>query len=479
LTPFKSFAELRSSLDSAQLTLPDVVNHYLKNINSQRELNAFLEVYENEAIANAEAIQRKIKSGTAGRLAGMVLGIKDVFCLKDHKLTAGSRILEGFESQFTATSIQKLLDEDAIIIGRQNCDEFAMGSSNENSAFGPTKNAADPGRVPGGSSGGSAVAVQADMCFASIASDTGGSIRQPAAFCGLVGLKPTYSRISRFGLIAYGSSFDCVGPLTRSVEDAALLLEIMAGKDEKDSTSSSLEVEKYTQMGENEFSGKIGYLPELLSSKALQEEIREAYLYSISSLEKAGYELIPYKLPYLEYVLPVYYVLTTSEASTNLSRFDGIRYGHRSKEAKNLEWVYKKSRSEGFGKEVKKRIMLGTFALSADYHEAYFTKAQQVRRLLKESADDFFKKADFFLMPVTPQTAFEFGEKSADPLSMYLADIFTVWANLTGIAAISIPVGKDKNGLPIGLQVHAPAFGEKKMIQFAHNWERLVKFQNT
>jgi aspartyl-tRNA(Asn)/glutamyl-tRNA(Gln) amidotransferase subunit A len=470
LKGYTSFSELKK----AGNPVTHLVRHYLRNIAEKQHLNAFLEVFEEEALQKAGEIDQKIKSGNAGRLAGMVLGIKDVFCYKNHKVSAGSKILEGFESQFTATAIQRLLDEDAIIIGRQNCDEFAMGSSNENSAFGPTRNAADPNRVPGGSSGGSAVAVQADMCFASIASDTGGSIRQPAAFCGLVGLKPTYSRISRYGLIAYGSSFDCVGPITRSVEDAALLLEIMAGSDEMDSTSSRKSVEPYfNSLGESR-KYKVGFMPELVNSPAIQDEIREAYQESIRLLEKEGHELFPYQLPYQDFVLPVYYVLTTSEASSNLSRFDGIRYGYRSKNAVNIESVYKKSRSEGFGPEVLRRIMLGTFALSADYHDAYFTKAQQVRRLIKDSADSFFRKADFLLMPVTPQTAFPLGDKSTDPLSMYLADIFTVWANLAGVAAISIPAGKDKKGLPIGLQVHAQAFEEKKMLAFAHQWQQLI-----
>lgn len=452
-------------------SVEDLVKYYLQNIESQRHLNAFIEVWPDESLDLARKVDSKIKAGTAGKLAGMVLGIKDILCYQDHKLSVGSKILEGFESQFTATSLQRLLDEDGIFIGRQNCDEFAMGSSSESSVFGPTRNAADTERVSGGSSGGSAVAVQADMCFASIGSDTGGSVRQPAAFCGVVGLKPTYSRISRYGLVAYGSSFDCIGPLCRGVEDAALLLEIMGGYDEMDNTSSSKPIEKYSEFSSEVKKWKIGYMSQAATSDALQPEIKTAFLSTIEKLRSEGHVVEPVELPLQEYLLPTYYILTTSEASSNLARYDGIRYGYRSPNAKTLEEVYKMSRSEGFGKEVKKRILLGTLSLSSDYYDAYFTKAQKVRRLIQESAQQIFSEHDFLIMPTTPATAFKIGDKLQDPLAMYLADIFTVWANLAGVPAINIPFGRDADGLPIGLQAHANFFEEKKLLDFANSWK--------
>jgi len=475
LTSNRSFSEVRAEIRQGEISISKLVENHLINGESEKHLNSFLELFADEAMEEARKIEEKVISNKAGKLAGLVLGIKDVFCYKDHKVTAGSRILQGFDSQFTATAIQRLIDEDAIIIGRQNCDEFAMGSSNENSSYGPTINAIGKNRVPGGSSGGSAVGVQAGICMASIASDTGGSIRQPAAFCGLVGLKPTYSRISRSGLVAYGSSFDCVGPITKTVEDSALLLEVMAGNDPLDSTSSSKPVEKYSELNESGKKYKIGFLGTALDSEGLQDEIRLAYQCSFLKLENFGHQVAAVEIPFLEYVLATYYILTTSESSSNLSRFDGIHYGHRSSHAKNLEEVYKLSRSEGFGEEVKRRIMLGTFALSADYFDAYFTKAQQVRRLIQNSAIELFKSVDFLIMPTTPTTAFKIGEKASNPLSMYLADIFTVWANLAGVPAVSIPVGVDNQGLPIGLQVHANFFEEKKMLQFARDWTELLK----
>lgn len=471
-----TYEQLRKSLNSGAFSVADLVHHYTQAISANAHLNAFLEVFSDEALSHAHRVDQKLNQGTAGKLAGMIIGIKDVFCLKGHALTAGSRMLTGFQSQFTATAIQKLLDEDAIIIGRQNCDEFAMGSSNENSAYGPVRNAANPDFVPGGSSGGSAVAVQAGLCFASIASDTGGSIRQPAAFCGVVGAKPTYSRISRYGLVAYGSSFDSVGPITQSVEDAALLTHIMSGKDPADSTSSSLPAFK-PHFDEALPKYRIAYFQEPGLEDILDGDVRAAYEESKEYFRKMGHEIIPVSLPYSEYFLPTYYILTTSEASSNLSRYDGIRFGHRTNsKSVNLENKYKWSRSEGFGPEVKRRIMLGTFALSADYHDAFFTKAQQVRRLIQKSANDLFQKADLLLMPVSPNPAFRIGTKSQDPLEMYFADIFTVWANLAGVPAISIPVSSNAAGLPIGLQLHAKPFEEHKLFHLAKTWEKAIGF---
>ena len=413
----------------------------------------------------------------------MVIGIKDVLSYAGHGLRAGSRILDKFTAQFTATAVQRLLDEDAIIIGRQNCDEFAMGSSNENSAFGPVRNAADSERVPGGSSGGSAVAVQAGLCLASIGSDTGGSVRQPAAFCGVVGLKPTYGRISRWGLVAYASSFDCIGPIANTVDDAALLLEIMAGPDDFDSTVSSRPVDAYTQATLPDQTGqprpvRIAYLRDGVESAGVDAGIRVATKRKIDQLRAAGHVVEPVELSLLNYLLPTYYILTTAEASSNLSRFDGVRYGYRSSSsnasANELLTLYKRSRTEGFGPEVRRRILLGTFALSASYYDAYYTKAQQVRRLIREETERVFARYDFLLSPTTPTPAFRLGEKTGggDPLQMYLADIFTVQANVVGYPAISIPNGTvfpDGGGaaLPIGLQLMAPPFREGALVALA------------
>ncbi|MFQ3576683.1 MAG: Asp-tRNA(Asn)/Glu-tRNA(Gln) amidotransferase subunit GatA [Cytophagales bacterium] len=468
---YNKLSDIQSEIASGTLSCVKLVEHYLKNIQNNKHLNAFIEVYDEEARTQAEKIDQKIKNNQQGKLAGMVIGLKDVLCHKDHKLQASSKILDGFTSQFSGTAIQRLIDEDAIIIGRQSCDEFAMGSSNENSCFGPVRNAADPEKVPGGSSGASAVAVQADMCQASIGSDTGGSVRQPAAFCGVIGLKPTYSRISRFGLIAYGSSFDCIGPITKSVEDAALLLEVMAGADDFDSTVSQKPVDVYSKSLDS-LDGKklkIGYLKDALESAAIQPEIKESFQHCLDSLKDSGHEVSAIDLPYMDKFLPVYYILTTAEASTNLSRYDGVRYGFRSPNTKDLESMYKKTREEGFGKEVKKRIMLGTFVLSASYVDAFYNKAQKVRRLIKESTEKLLSNHDFLLMPTTPTTAFKIGEKTTDPLEMYLADIFTVHANLAGVPAISLPVGHDKNNMPIGVQVIGNYFNEAKLLAFAHN----------
>ena len=442
---------------------------YLARIDEYRSLNVFTAVYADESLAQADSIDQKLADGTAGRLAGMVIGIKDVLNYTNHGVRAGSRILDNFTAQFTATAVQRLLDEDAIIIGRQNCDEFAMGSSNENSAFGPVRNAADPNRVPGGSSGGSAVAVQAGLCLASIGSDTGGSVRQPAAFCGVVGLKPTYGRISRWGLIAYASSFDCIGPIANTADDAALLLEIMAGPDDFDSTVSSQPVGNYTSAqlpdcGNEPRPLRIAYLRDGVESAGVDVSIRDATQRRIDELREAGYTVEPVDFSLLKYLLPTYYILTTAEASSNLSRFDGVRYGHRHISSTDVLTLYKKSRTEGFGAEVRRRILLGTFVLSANYYDAYYTKAQQVRRLIRQETEGIFEHYDFLLSPTTPTTAFALGEKSDDPLQMYLADIFTVLANVVGYPAISIPNGTDASGLPIGLQLMAPPFAEGKLV---------------
>lgn len=440
---------------------------------SQAHLNAYLELFEESALKQAEIVDGKLKQGKAGKLAGVIVGLKDNICYKGHRVSASSKILEGFESLYSATVVERLLAEDAIILGRLNCDEFAMGSSNENSAFGPVKNPIDEKRVPGGSSGGAAAAVAAEICHISLGSDTGGSIRQPASFSGIVGVKPTYGRVSRWGLIAYASSFDQIGPLTKTVEDAAIVMEVISGHDRHDSTSSTRKVESYSEAlaAAPEKKYKIAYIRECLEHEGVDPHVRKAVQSKIEQLREAGHTVEPVSFPYLEYLVPTYYVLTTAEASSNLSRFAGIHYGYRSASATDLESTYKKSRSEGFGREVKRRIMLGTFVLSAGYYDAYYNKGQQVRRLIMEKTRAILKKFDFIITPSTPGTAFEFGKNAADPIKMYLEDIFTVQANIAGIPAMSIPAGTDEKGLPVGLQIMTDNFQEYKMFQLAGKLE--------
>jgi aspartyl-tRNA(Asn)/glutamyl-tRNA(Gln) amidotransferase subunit A len=467
LKRYPTYAALRADLDAGTLTCQQLVGYYLDRIETHRHLNAFVDVYAEEARQRAAAIDEKLKASAAGRLAGLVVGLKDLLCHADHGVQGGSRVLDGFVSQFTGTAVQRLLDADAIVIGRQNCDEFGMGSSNEFSAFGPVRNAADPARVPGGSSGGSAVAVQADLCHASLGTDTGGSVRQPAAFCGVVGLKPTYGRVSRWGLLAYASSFDTIGPITRSVEDAALLLEVMAGADEFDSTVSQQPVPAYSQQLELNRPLRMAYLRESLESEGVEESIRAALRRKIAELRAAGHTVEAVDFPLMKYLLPTYYILTTAEVSSNLARYDGVRYGYRSPAATDLMSLYKRSRTEGFGTEARRRILLGTFVLSANYYDAYYTKAQRVRRLVREATEKLLQDFDLLLGPTAPSTAFRFGEKVHDPLTLFLADVFTVQANVTGFPAISVPAGTDETGLPIGLQLLGRAFDEPLLLAAA------------
>jgi aspartyl-tRNA(Asn)/glutamyl-tRNA(Gln) amidotransferase subunit A len=467
---YKTFTEVKKAVSSGE-SVVSIVEGYLQRIYERAHLNAFLEVFESSAKEQAKRVDEKIANGTAGRLAGMVIGLKDNICYKGHKVSASSRILEGFESLFTATAVQRLLDEDAVIIGRLNCDEFAMGSSNENSAFGPVKNPLDSTKVPGGSSGGSASAVAAGMCTAALGSDTGGSIRQPASFTGTYGLKPTYGRISRYGLIAYASSFDQIGPFTNDLSDAALLLEIMAGADEFDATASEKKVSRYSDIKQPEFK-KIAVIRESLETEGIDPEVVNHMNDTISKLKAKGHTVEMVSFPYLEYMVPTYYVLTTAEASSNLSRFDGVHYGYRSTEAKGVEETYTLSRSEGFGPEVKRRIMAGAFVLSHGYYDAYYTKGQKVRRVLKNRTNEILNNFDFILLPTTPSTAFGINDVK-DPISMYLQDIFTVHANLTGNPAISLPLGKHSNGLPFGVQLMADDFKEKELFGMALELENL------
>lgn len=460
-----SISVVQKDLLSGKISCRKLVEDFLNRIEEKKSLNAFLEVFSHSALKKADEIDLKIKSSSPlGRLAGSVIAIKDNICYKDHKVSASSKILEGFTSLYSATVVERLLNDDAIIIGRTNCDEFAMGSSNENSAFGNVLNPHDTSRVPGGSSGGSTVAVTANLCHAALGSDTGGSIRQPASFCGVVGLKPTYGTVSRYGLIAYASSFDQIGPLTHTVEDAELILDVIAGADEFDSTCTGT---KNMLHGTKENSKrKIAYLKDCIDHPGLNREVKKRLLEIISALQKQGHVVEPVDFPFLDYLVPTYYVLTTAEASSNLARFDGIRYGYRSQNATDLESTYRKSRAEGFGKEVKRRIMLGTFVLSSGYYDAYYSKAQKVRRILRDKSNEILNKYDFILSPTTPSTAFKHGEVK-DPIQMYLEDIFTVLANLTGLPAISLPLGKNSNGLPFGIQLMGRKCEDKEMIRFS------------
>lgn len=463
---YKNITEKISLIKENKISLVENVKGFLNRIEQRKNLNAYNFVFGDEALQLAEIIEQKIKSGNHGKLAGAVIAIKDVLAYKDHPLTCSSKILSNFISVYTATAVQKLIVEDAIIIGKTNCDEFAMGSSNENSAFGPVLNPIDEGRVPGGSSGGSAVAVAADLCDASLGTDTGGSIRQPAAFCGIYGLKPTYGRVSRFGLTAFASSFDTIGPFAKNVEDISLILDVISGKDENDSTSVNSELINFSAQKDVSKNFTIG-LPNEYFGEGLDDEIRNAILLEVEKLKRFGFEIKEISLPMTEYNIAAYYILTTAEASSNLARYDGARYGYRSKNSDTLQEMYINSRSEGFGNEVKRRIMLGTYVLSSGYYDAYYRKAQKVRRLIKEDFNRAFSEVDLILTPTTPTIAFKLGEKSNDPLQMYLSDIYTTSANLAGIPGLNIPSGKNKDGLPIGLQILTNHFEEEKLFSFA------------
>ena len=467
---FHSIKDYQSALIAEQVTCIQAVNYYLDQIKQHQNLNAFLEVFSEEAMATAQLLDSaRAKGGPLGKLHGVVVGIKDVICYKDHKVSAASKILENYTAVYSATAIQHLVEEGAIIIGRQNCDEFAMGSSNENSAYGPVKNSLDTERVPGGSSGGSAVSVQANLCMVSIGSDTGGSVRQPADFCGVIGLKPSYGRISRYGLIAYASSFDQIGIFSKTVADAALVLEVMAGADEFDSTVSNQKVPTYTkEIKAIPVPKKVAYFKETLEHPGLDPQMKTQILAYLEQLKKEGFVVEAIDFSLLSYLVPTYYVLTTAEASSNLSRFDGIKFGHRTKDGlDDLTELYKKSRTEGFGEEVQRRILLGTFVLSAGYFDAYFTKAQQVRQKLVDLTTSLFSNYSILVSPTVPTPAFKLGEHHHTPTEMFLADIYTVYANLVGIPAISIPLFQHSNGMPYGLQIMSAGFNESELLSFA------------
>lgn len=463
------YVEIREKLFAGELSVSSIVAGHLDQIQAHNKvLNAFLEVYEQDAMARAVLVDAKIKAGTAGKLAGLVVGIKDLLCYENHHSYAGSKILKSFKSTFSATAVQRLLDEDAIIIGRQNCDEFGMGSTNENSAYGAALNYANQAHVAGGSSGGSAVAVQAGMCQVSLGTDTGGSIRMPAAFCGVIGLKPTYGLVSRWGLIAYASSFDTIGPIANYVSDARLVLNVIKGDDGLDSTLSSS-----VPAAQND-KKRIAYIKEVVEHPSLQPQIKVAFEAQVENLKDLGYIVEAVDFPYIDQLLPTYYVLTTAESSSNLARFDGVKFGHRTAKPVDLMQLYKRTRQEGFGEEVQRRIMLGTFVLSADYYDAYYTKAQKVRRLIQEKTLSILADYDFIISPTTSSTAYRVGEKTQDPIQMYLGDLFTVQANVAGVPGLSIPMGWDSFGLPMGFQLMTNPFQEDKLLDLG---EKLYAYE--
>lgn len=466
-----SIEQYHAQLIAKTISCTDAVNHYLSQIEHKQHLNAFVEVYANEALNKAAYLDTL--SEIKGRLHGVIIGIKDVICHKGHQVTASSKILEGFTSVFSATAVEKLEAEGAIIIGRLNCDEFAMGSTNENSVYGKVLNAADETRISGGSSGGSAVSVQAGLCMVSLGSDTGGSVRQPADFCGIIGLKPTYGRVSRYGLIAYASSFDQIGIFGTNIPDVARVLEVIAGHDEYDSTVSSKPVPAYSDelLLEKDKKFKIAYFPEALNHPSIDPAISEKITEELNRWKENGHTVEPVHFNMLDYIVPTYYILTTAEATSNLSRYDGVKYGYRSKTSEGeLDAFYKKNRSEGFGKEVKRRIMLGNFVLSSGFYDAYFTQAQKVRAILTKSLSLIFNEFDFICLPTSPSVAFKIGEKMNDPVAMYIADIYTVMANLVGIPAISLPLfTHPENGMPFGLQLMSNRFNEVSLLAYSNS----------
>lgn len=450
----------------------EVVAAYLAAIEKKNpKLNAFLQVRSEETLQKAKALDQKAGEAAKYPLLGIPLAIKDNFLVKGWQATAGSKILSGYLSPYTATSVERLEAAGAVVVGKANCDEFAMGSSNENSAFGPVRNPWDLERVPGGSSGGSAAAVSADLCLGSLGTDTGGSIRQPASLCGNVGVKPSYGRVSRYGIVSYASSLDQVGPFAKTVWDAARLLEIMAGHDKYDATTSKREVPQYTnQLSAGKTDSTIGVARAWL--EGMDADVKKSFEESLQTLQKNGAKIVDIELPNTKYALSVYYLIAPSECSSNLARYDGVHYGFRSKKFQTVEELYSNTRGEGIGKEVKLRIMLGTYALSAGYYDAYYLKANQVRRLIQKDFEEAFKKCQTIAVPTSPTTAFKLGEKTDDPLKMYLSDIFTLPVNLAGLAGISVPCGLDSKKLPIGLQLISKPFDELHLFQVAHSFEK-------
>ncbi len=469
---YVNYFEKKYLILEGKLSLKENVSEFLHRIEINKHLNAFNFV-DSEILNKVDLIEQKIKNNDAGKLAGLVIAIKDNILQKNYLNTCSSKILSNYNALYNATVIERLLNEDALIIGRTNCDEFAMGSSNENSVFGPVLNPHDNNKVSGGSSGGSAAAVSAYLCDVALGSDTGGSIRQPAAFCGVYGVKPSYGLVSRYGLTAFASSFDSIGCFTNSIDDAALVLEVISGNDSKDSTS--VKIPKFNFAEINDFrTFKIG-LPKEYFADGLDPAIKNKIEDLVKKIEQKGHSVVNISLPNTEYSIATYYILTTAEASANLERFDGVRYGYRSEASSSLSDMYINSRSEGFGDEVKRRIMLGTFVLSTGYYDAYYKKAQKVRKLIKTDFDRAFDEVDIILTPTTPTVAFNIGEKSTDPLEMYLSDIYTTSANLAGIPGINIPIGKNEEGLPIGAQIMSKQFHEKDLFTFIKQIDEFLK----
>ncbi|MCX6350520.1 MAG: Asp-tRNA(Asn)/Glu-tRNA(Gln) amidotransferase subunit GatA [Bacteroidetes bacterium] len=464
---YLDYSTHRKNLENGETTSVATVQGFLDAIVAKQNLNIFLEVFAQEALQKAAEVDAKIANKTAGKLAGMVVALKDNICYKGHKVSGSSKILEGFESVYSATATERLLAEDAIIIGRTNCDEFAMGSSNENSAYGKVLNPLNTELVPGGSSGGSAAAVAAGLCHAALGSDTGGSIRQPASFCGVAGLRPSYGRISRHGLLAFASSMDQIGPITTNIFDAALLLEVISGKDEYDSTVSTKAVPAYSQELASNEKYKIAYLGDCISNDGVDKEIQNRFSEIMEGLSADGFSFYDTTFPYLDYVVPTYYVLATAEASSNLGRYAGMTYGYRAKYTENLDDLIIKSRTEGFGAEVKRRIIMGTFVLSEGYYDAWYTKAMKVRRMIADYTHKMLQEHDFIMLPTTPTTAFKIGQNTGDPIAMYLADIFTIQSALAGVPSISLPLGQHSNGMPFGIQLIGRKFDESRMLAFS------------
>lgn len=460
----KSLSQIQAKIKTGELTVSGITNYYLNNIYKNQHLNAFIEVFSNEAMKEAKRIDRKKHKG---KLAGLVIAIKDTICYQEHKVSAASNMLKNYISPYSATVVERLLAEDAIIIGRANCDEFAMGSSGEKSAFGKTLNPLDNTKVPGGSSSGSAAAVAADCCLAALGSDTGGSVRQPASFCGLVGLKPTYGLVSRWGLIAYASSFDQIGILTKNIEDNAKILQVIAGPDDKDTTLKPGTLLNFNNLLLNKKPFKIAILKETIQYPALDKYIRRKIKDIIHNFKNSAIQVNEISFPWLDYIVPTFHVLAPTEAKSNLARFDGVNFGYRAPDSINSDDFITESRSKGFGKEVKQRILTGTYILHEN-NEALYKKALKVRQLIKDKTNSFFDKYDFIISPTTPDVAFQFGERDKNPESMFLEDIYLMHANLTGNPAISLPIGKHPSNLPFGIQVMAKNFDEKKLFAFSN-----------
>lgn len=471
-------SEIARKIKEKEITIKEVLDSVYNRIeNVEEKVSAYVTLTKEQAYNRATKLQERLDNGEdIGIMGGVPIAIKDNICTNGIKTTCSSKMLENFVPFYDATVIEKLENAGAIIIGKTNMDEFAMGSSTENSAIKKTKNPWNLERVPGGSSGGSAAAVACDIAPCALGTDTGGSIRQPASFCNVVGLKPTYGLVSRYGVVAYASSLDQVGPLTKSVEDAAILLNVIAGKDEKDTTSADISKKDYLKSIKDDIKGKKIGVPTEFISDGINPDVKKAYEENLNTLKELGAEIIEIKLDYAKYSLPTYYIIATAEASSNLGRYDGIRYGHRAKDFSSLDELYVKSRTEGFGDEVKRRIMLGTYVLSSGYYDAYYKRGQKVRTLIIDDFKKAFEKCDVIAIPTTPNTSFKFGEKTSNPLEMYLEDIYTVPVNIAGLPGISVPGGFDKNGMPIGMQFISKAFDEENLLQVAYTFEKNTGF---